>query len=602
MPKKEKKDAQKQASGMPAKGGEQVKKEFSREAFWHSTSHVMADAVKRLFPGVKLAIGPAIEEGFYYDFDRKSPFSEDELRKIEAEMQKIINENLKFVHAEKDRKEAEKLLKGEPYKLEMLNELKDKKISFYQHGNFIDMCAGPHIDYTKRIKAFKLLQTSTAYWRGDSKRPILQRIYGISFGSKDELSNFLKMREEAEKRDHAKLGRELDLFITHPAVGKGLPLFTPKGATIKRILQRWIEDEEIKRGYQYTSTPSISKTDLYKISGHLEHYKDKMFVFTGHEKDQLALRPMTCPFQFLIYNSKQRSYKDLPIRYAETSPLFRYEKSGELHGLIRIWQFTLADAHIICTPKQLEEEFEGVLDLIEYIMKTLGLTEYYYRFSKWNPKDKEKYIDNPKAWGESQGILKKILDKNKLKYEEIEGDAAFYGPKLDIQMKNVYGKEDTIFTIQIDFALPERFDMAYIDEKNNRVRPMVIHRSSIGAYERTMALLIEKYAGAFPTWLAPVQVKVLNLTDDNIKYAEKVTGMLKEGGIRVEIDFKPETIQNKIRNAVLEKVPYTLVIGKKEEDAGTVAVRTRDGKVKYGVKKEDFLKQISEEMEKKTIN
>ncbi|MBU2522715.1 MAG: threonine--tRNA ligase [Nanoarchaeota archaeon] len=575
-------------------------KVFSKEQLWHSTSHIMADAVKRIWPDVKLAIGPAIEDGFYYDFDKKTAFTEDDLRKTENEMQKIIDSNLKFIRSETDKKQAGKLLKGEPYKLELLNELEDKKISFYQHGNFMDMCAGPHIDYTKRIKAFKLLQTSTAYWRGDSKRPVLQRIYGISFTSKPEMEAFLKMREEAEKRDHAKLGRELDLFITHPAVGKGLPLFTPKGATVKRILQRWIEDEEIKRGYQYTSTPVISKTDIYKLSGHLDHYKDKMFTFLGHEKDNLALRPMTCPFQFLIYNSKQRSYRDLPIKYAETSPLFRYEKSGELHGLIRAWQFTLADAHIICAPSQLESEFEEVLKLIEYIMTTLGLTEYFYKFSKWDPNNKGKYIDNPKAWESSQKILKKILDKNKLKYEEVEGDAAFYGPKLDIQMKNVYGKEDTIFTVQIDFALPERFDMSYIDEKNNKVRPMVIHRSSIGCYERTMAMLIEKYAGAFPVWLAPVQVKVLNMSDDNMKYTEKIVEMLKEKGIRVETDYKAETIQNKVRIAQLEKVPYMLVIGKKEEEAKTIAVRTRDGKVKYGVKSEDFLKQILEEIEKKT--
>lgn len=591
---------------MPKKGAKKEEKKegkaMSKEVLWHSTSHVMADAVKRLWPDVKLAIGPSIEQGFYYDFDKKEPFTPEDIIKIEKEMSKIIDENLKFVHSEKDRKESEKILKGEPYKLELLHELEGKKISFYQHGKFIDMCAGPHIDYTKRIKAFKLLQTSTAYWRGDSKRPILQRIYGISFGSRQELDDFLKMKEEAEKRDHAKLGRELDLFITHPAVGKGIPLFTPKGATVKRILQRWIEDEEIKRGYQYTSTPVISKIDIYKMSGHLDHYKDKMFIFKGHENDELALRPMTCPFQFLIYNSRQRSYKELPIKYAETSPLFRYEKSGELHGLMRIWQFTLADAHIICRPDQLENEFEDVLDLIQYIMKMLGFHDYWYRFSKWDPKNKEKYIDNPKAWNESEKILKKILDKSKLKYEEVVGDAAFYGPKLDIQMKNVYGKEDTIFTVQIDFALPERFDMKYIDENNRQVRPMVIHRSSIGCYERTMAMLIEKYAGAFPTWLAPVQAKVLTLTDDNIKYAEKTVKMLSDNGIRVEQDFKPETIQNKIRNAQLEKVPYTIVIGKKEEDAGTVAVRTRDGKVKYGVKAEDFLKQLKKEIESMMIS
>jgi len=570
------------------------------EALWHSTSHVMADAVKRLYD-VKLAIGPAIAEGFYYDFDTK-PFTEDDLRKIEKEMQKIIDENSEFKHSLVERKEAEKMLKSEPYKLELLKELKDKKISFYQHGKFIDMCAGPHINKTGEIKAFKLLKAASAYWRGDSSKPVLQRVYGISFNSKQELDDFLKMKEEAEKRDHSKLGRELDLFITHPAIGKGLPLLTPKGATIKRILQRWVEDEEIKRGYQFTSTPILAKTDLYKISGHLEHYKDKMFIFKTPEGEEMALRPMTCPYQFMIYKSRQRSYKELPIKYSETSTLCRYEKSGELHGLVRIWQFTLADAHIICTPEQIEEEFEKVLELIRYINKTLGLAEnldYWYRFSKWDPKDKEKYIDNPKAWNESQRILKKILDKNKLKYEEIDGDAAFYGPKLDVQMKNVYGKEDTVFTVQIDFALPERFDMKYTDKDNKEVRPMVIHRSSIGCYERTMAMLIEKYAGAFPAWLAPIQVKIMTLTDDNIKYAKKIEEKLKENEIRVEADYNATTIQSKIRDAQLEKIPYMIVIGGKEEAAGTVAVRTRDGKVKYGVKTDDFISEICKEIEEK---
>lgn len=572
-------------------------------ALWHSTSHVMADAVKRIWPDVKLAIGPSIEEGFYYDFDKKEPFKPEDLDKIEAEMRKIIGQNLEFKHSLVDRKEAEKMLKGQPYKLELLKELKDKKVSFYKHGDFIDMCAGPHVEKTGKIGAFKLLRTSASYWRGDSSKPVLQRIYGISFSSKQELDNFLKQKEEAEKRDHSKLGRELDLFITHPAIGKGLPLLTPKGATIKRILQRWVEDEEIKRGYQFTSTPILSKTDLYKISGHLDHYKDKMFIFKTPEGEEMALRPMTCPYQFMIYKSRQRSYKDLPIKYSETSTLCRYEQSGELHGLVRIWQFTLADAHVICMPDQIEEEFEKVLDLIRYINKTLGLTEnqdYWYRFSKWDPKDKSKYIDNPKAWNESQRILKKILDKNKLKYDEVDGDAAFYGPKLDVQMKNVWGKEDTVFTVQIDFALPERFDMKYTDKDNKEVRPMVIHRSSIGCYERTMAMLIEKYAGNFPTWLSPVQVKIMNLTDDNLKYSKKVEEKLREANIRIETDYNANTIQSKIRNAQLEKIPYMLVIGGKEEAAGTVAVRTRDGKVKYGVKTEDFIKDILKEIEDKS--
>jgi threonyl-tRNA synthetase len=572
-----------------------AKKKSDMEAFWHSTSHIMADAVKRLRTDANLAIGPAIDEGFYYDFDTES-FSAEDLKQIEKEMLKIASQKLDFKHVYLKRKEAEKLLKNEPYKLELLKDIKGEKVSFYQHGDFIDLCSGPLIKNTSDIKAVKLLSTATAYWRGDSSKPMLQRIYGISFSSQKELDDFLKMKEEAEKRDHSKLGRELDLYITHPAVGKGLPLFTPKGATIKRILQRWVEDEEIKRGYQFTSTPILAKTDLFKISGHLDHYKDKMFIFKTPEGEEFALRPMTCPYQFMIYKSRQRSYKELPLKYAETSVLCRYEKSGELHGLIRIWQFTLADAHIICMPEQIEEEFEKVLELIKYIMKTLGLTEYWYRFSKWDPKDKEKYINNPKAWNESQKILKKILDKHKLKYEEIEGDAAFYGPKLDVQMKNVWGKEDTMFTVQVDFALPEKFDMTYVDKDNKISRPMVIHRSSIGCYERTIAMLIEKYAGNFPTWLSPVQIKLLTLTDDNTKYAKKVEEKLREANLRIETDYSSTTVQSKIRNAQLEKIPYMLVVGKKEEDAGTVAVRTRDGKVKYGVKTEDFIKEICSEI------
>jgi threonyl-tRNA synthetase len=568
-------------------------------AFWHSTSHIMAGAVKRLWPDAKLAIGPAVEDGFYYDFDKKEPFIPADLETIEKEMKKIIEKNSDFKHALVERKEAEKILKNEPYKLELLKEISGKKVSFYQNDDFMELCDGPHIPKTGEIKAFRLLRTAGAYWRGDPSRKMLQRIYGISFGSQKEMDEFLKMREEAEKRDHSKLGRELDLYVTNPAVGKGLPLFTPKGATIKRILQRWIEDEEIKRGYQFTSTPILAKTDLYKISGHLEHYRDKMFIFKTEEGEEIALRPMTCPYHFMIYKSRQRSYKELPVRYAETASLCRYEKSGELHGLSRIWQFTLADAHIICKPDQLEGEFENVLDLIQYIMKTLGFKDYWYRFSKWDPKDKKKYIDNPKAWNESQRILKKILDKNKLRYEEIEGDAAFYGPKLDIQMKNVWGKEDTIFTVQIDFALPERFGMAYVDKDNKEARPMVIHRSSIGCYERTIAMLIEHYAGAFPAWLAPVQAKILTITDDNTAYAKKIEKQLRDAGIRLEVNYEATTLQLKIRNAQLEKVPYMLIIGDKEQKNDTLAVRTRDGRVSYGVKPDDFLKDICTEIELK---
>jgi len=574
-------------------------KKESMKSFWHSSSHILADAVKRLWPDVKLGIGPAIEEGFYYDFDKKEPFKPEDLEKIEKEMQNVIKENAGFKHVLMERKDAEKLLKNEPYKLDLLKEIKDKKISFYQHGKFIDLCAGPLIKKTGEIKAFKLLRTAGAYWRGDSNKPMLQRIYGISFASKEELDAFLKQREEAEKRDHSKLGRELDLYITHPAIGKGLPLFTPKGATIKRILQRWIEDEEIKRGYMFTSTPILAKTDLYKLSGHLEHYKDKMFIFKTPEGEELALRPMTCPYHFMIYKSRKRSYRELPIKYAETSTLCRYEQSGELHGLIRIWQFTLADAHIICMPSQLEEEFEKVLDLIQYIMKTLGSKDYWYRFSRCDPKNKSKYIDNPKAWKESEAALKRILDKHKMKYEEVIGDAAFYGPKLDVQMKNVWGKEETIFTIQTDFALPERFDMAYTDKNNTESIPMVIHRSSIGCYERTIAMLIEHYAGNFPVWLSPIQIKLLTLTDNNINYARKVENKMREAGLRIETDYEPATIQLKIRNAQLEKIPYMIVVGEKEEKAGTLAVRTRDGKVKYGIKLDDFLKEICSEIAEK---
>jgi threonyl-tRNA synthetase len=537
----------------------------------------MAQAVKRLYPDVKLAIGPSTEDGFYYDFDRETPFNEEDLNKIEKEMKKIIKENIPLKRREISKAEALKMFseKNEIYKIEIINELPDDNITIYEQGDFSDLCKGPHLRYTKELKAFKLLSATGAYWRGSEKNKMLQRIYGTAFGSKQELEAYLLNLEEARKRDHTKLGKELDLYILNPAIGKGLPLFTPKGAMMKMILERWIEDEEIKRGYQFTSTPVLAKTDLYKISGHLDHYRDKMFVFKNDDGEELALRPMTCPYQFMIYKSKLRSYRELPIRYAETSLLFRKEQSGELHGLIRIWQFTLADAHIICTAEQVEAEFEKVLELVQYILKTLGLTDYSYRFSKWDPAKKDKYIDNPKAWNDSQDILKRILDRLQIKYTEGFGEAAFYGPKLDVQMKNVWGKEDTIFTLQIDFALPERFEMTYIDKDNKEVSPIVIHGSSIGCYERTIAMLIEKYAGAFPLWFSPVQVKILTITNKQDVYAEELYKDLRTKGFRVEIDLRGEKIGAKIRDARLEKVPYMLIIGEKEEIEKKVSVRKR---------------------------
>ena len=482
-----------------------------KAVYWHTTSHIMAQAVKRLFPGTKLAIGPAVDNGFYYDFDAETPFSAEDLNKIEDEMQSIIKEDLPIERFVLSRSDALKFERenGEIYKTELISELPDDaEISFYRQGEFTDLCAGPHLPSTGRVKAVKLTNLAGAYWRGNEKNKMLQRIYGVSFPKRSMLDEHLRQMEEAKKRDHNKVGRELELFMTSEPVGQGLPLLMPKGAKVFQILQRFVEDEEERRGYVITKTPYMAKSDLYKISGHWQHYKDGMFVLGDEEKDDevLALRPMTCPFQFMIYNSKLHSYRDLPVRMAETSTLFRNEASGEMHGLIRVRQFTISEGHLIVTPEQLEEEFLGVLDLINYIMDTLGIKEdISYRFSKWDPNNKEKYIDNPDAWEDTQAKMKNILDKIDIPYQEADGEAAFYGPKLDIQFKNVHGKEDTIITVQIDFNSPECFDMTYIDKNNEKKRPYVIHRTSIGCYERTIAMLIEKYAGAFPTWLAPVQ-------------------------------------------------------------------------------------------------
>jgi len=577
------------------------------EVIRHTASHVMAQAVKRLYDNVKVAIGPDIEDGFYYDFDLKESFNQEDLREIEKEMQKIIDEDIPVRRKVLPRAEVIELMKerGEDYKLELIDELDDQMISLYFQGEFVDLCTGPHLPSTGYVKAFKLLKTAGAYWRGDENNKMLQRIYGTAFASEKELKKHLERLEEAKKRDHNKLGRELDLFMTVDEIGQGLPLLKPKGAKVVQLLQRFVEDEEEKRGYKITKTPFMAKSDLYKISGHWEHYKDGMFILGDEEEDDnvMALRPMTCPFQFQIYNSKLRSYRDLPIRYSETSSLFRNEASGEMHGLIRLRQFTISEGHLIVTPDQLEKEFRGVIDLINYMMESIGIeNDIWYRFSKWDPENSDKYIDNPEAWHDSQEKMKNILDNLDLEYEEAEGEAAFYGPKLDIQFKNVHGKEDTIITVQIDFALPERFDMTYIDENNEKQHPYIIHRTSIGCYERTLAMLIEKYAGAFPTWLAPVQTKIIPVSDDQLNYAYRVKAELEKEDIRVEIDTRSEQVGYKIREAQVEQVPYMLIVGGREEENGTVSVRERREGDLGTSPLEEFKARIVKEIEEKVIN
>jgi threonyl-tRNA synthetase len=577
------------------------------EIIRHTTSHVMAQAVKRLYGDVQVAIGPAIEDGFYYDFDLEESFNQDSLKEIEAEMEKIIKEDIEIERKVLPREEAVELMKerNEKYKLELIEELEDQMISLYFQGDFVDLCRGPHLPSTGYVKAFKLLNVAGAYWRGDENNEMLQRIYGTAFANEKDLNKYLERREEAKKRDHNKLGRELDLFMTVDDIGQGLPLLKPKGAKVVQTLQRFVEDEEEKRGYQLTKTPFMAKSDLYKTSGHWDHYKDGMFVLGDEDSDEgaMALRPMTCPFQFQIYNSKLRSYRDLPLRYSETSTLFRNEASGEMHGLIRLRQFTISEGHLIVTPEQLEEEFRGVIDLINYMMESIGIQDdIWYRFSKWDPSNKDKYIDNPEAWNDSQEKMKTILDNLDLDYEEAAGEAAFYGPKLDIQFKNVHGKEDTIITVQIDFSLPEKFDMTYIDENNEKQHPYVIHRTSIGCYERTLAMLIEKYAGAFPTWLAPVQTKIIPISDDQLDYAFKVKAELEKDDIRVEVDGRQEKVGYKIREAQVEQVPYMLIVGGREEEEGTVSVRDRREGDLGTSKLSEFKAKILKEIEEKVIN
>lgn len=573
----------------------------------HTASHVLAEAVKRLFPDAKVTIGPAIDEGFYYDFDAE-PFSREDLDKLEAEMKKIIKEGHKIERFTMPRDEAIRFMeeKGEPYKVELIKDLpEDAEISFYDQGGFVDLCAGPHLMSTKSIKAYKLISSSMAYWRGDSNKAQLQRIYGTAFQKKEELAAYLEHLEDIKKRDHNKLGREMELFTTVDVIGQGLPLLLPKGARMVIKMQRWIEDLEDKEwGYVRTKTPLMAKSDLYKLSGHWDHYTDGMFVLGDEEKDKevLALRPMTCPFQYYCYKNTQHSYRDLPIRYGETSTLFRNEDSGEMHGLTRVRQFTISEGHLIVRPDQMVEEFKGCMALAKYCLTTLGVEEdVTYHLSKWDPNNREKYIGEPEVWEETEQHIREILTELEIPFVEDVGEAAFYGPKVDINAKNVYGKEDTMITIQWDALLAEQFDMYYIDQNGDKIRPYIIHRTSMGCYERTLAWLIEKYAGKFPTWLCAEQVRVLPISEKYEEYAEKVRKELAKNDVDVTVDGRSEKIGFKIREARLAKVPYMLVVGQQEEEDGTVSVRSRfagdEGVKPLG----DFIDQICKEIRTKEI-
>lgn len=580
--------------------------EEGRSAFRHTASHILAQAVKRLYPEVKLAIGPSIENGFYYDFDSEMTFSPEILQNIEQEMGKIVKDALPIERIVLSRDEAIALMEenGEPYKLELIRELpEEEEITIFKQGEFIDLCAGPHLTSTEKVKAYKLTGTAGAYWRGSEKNKMLKRIYGTAFPKKSELDEYLARVEEAKLRDHNKLGRELEMFTTVDYIGQGLPILMPKGAKVIQILQRFVEDEEERRGYQLTKTPLMAKNDLYKISGHWDHYREGMFVMGDTEKEDgevFALRPMTCPFQFQVYLAKQRSYRDLPMRFNETSTLFRNESSGEMHGLIRVRQFTISEGHIACTPDQLEQEFADCVDLANFMLTTVGLDDdVSYRFSKWDPNNKEKYIGTEEQWEEVQNRMRQILNHLGLNYKEEEGEAAFYGPKLDIQIKNVHGKEDTLITVQIDFQLAEKFGMQYVDSDGQKKYPYVIHRTSIGCYERTLALLIEKYAGALPAWLAPVQVKILPLVDKQHSYAGEIRKVLQQKGIRAEVDFRNEKVGYKIREAQMEKIPYMLVVGAKEEENRTVSVRARKEGDLGAMLLEAFVDRIVKEIENK---
>ena len=583
------------------------KDEAGKAAYRHTASHVLAEAVKNLFPEAKLAIGPSIDDGFYYDFDSE-PFSREDLDKIEKEMKKIIKSGARLERFTLPREDAIKYMedRNEPYKVELIKDLpEDSTISFYSQGEFVDLCAGPHLMSTKPIKAFKLTSSSMAYWRGDSDNARLQRIYGTAFDNKDALNEYLEMLEDQKNRDHNKLGREMELFTTVDVIGQGLPLLLPKGAKMIQKMQRWIEDlEDNEWGYIRTKTPLMAKSDLYKISGHWDHYTDGMFVLgdKDNDKEVLALRPMACPFQYYVYKASQKSYRDLPCRYSETSTLFRNEDSGEMHGLTRVRQFTISEGHLIVRPDQMVEEFKGCLALAKYCLEILGVEEdVTYHLSKWDPENKEKYIGDADVWNETEQDIRNILDELGINYTEDVGEAAFYGPKVDINAKNVYGKEDTMITIQWDALLAEQFDMYYVDQNGEKVRPYIIHRTSMGCYERTLAWLIEKYAGKFPTWLCPEQVRVLPISEKYEEYAQSVAKALKERHVDVTVDSRSEKIGYKIREARLDKLPYMLVVGQQEEEDGTVSVRSRFAGDE-GVKPlDDFINQICKEIDTKEI-
>ena len=583
--------------------------EYGRYTFRHTASHIMAQAVKRLYPEAKLAIGPAIDNGFYYDFDLDRNFTPEDLEKIEKEMKKIVKEALPIERFTMSPDEAVKYFEdlGEVYKVELVREhsAKGEPISFYKQGEFTELCAGPHLPDTSRVKAFKLTSATGAYWRGDEKNKMLQRIYATAFPKASELEAHLEQMEQAKLRDHNKLGRELEFFTTSDCIGQGLPILLPKGARVIQILQRFVEDEEQKRGWLLTKTPYMAKSDLYKISGHWDHYKDGMFVLGDEEKDDevFALRPMTCPFQYQAYLNRGRSYRDLPLRYNETSTLFRNEASGEMHGLIRVRQFTISEGHLMCTPEQLEDEFKSCVELTTFMLKTLGLYEdVSYRFSQWDPENEEKYLGTKEQWDEAQGTMKKILDHLGIDYKIGIGEAAFYGPKLDIQIKNVFGKEDTLITIQIDQMLSKQFGMEYVDSDGTKKNPYIIHRTSIGCYERTLALLIEKYAGAFPTWLAPTQVKLLPIADRHHDYAYKVKQALESRGLRCEVDTRSEKIGYKIREAQLEKVPYMVLMGDKDIESQAISVRDRRQGDIGQMSVEAFAEKLVKEVEDRTLN
>lgn len=582
--------------------------EEGKRAFRHTASHILAQAVKRLYPEVKLAIGPAIDDGYYYDFDKESAFTQEELAEIEKEMKKIVKENLPIERFSLPREEAIRLMeeKEEPYKVELIRDLpEDAEISFYRQGDFTDLCAGPHLMSTKPIKAFKLISSSMAYWRGDSNRAQLQRIYGTAYEKKDDLAAHMERLAEIKKRDHNRLGREMELFTTVDVIGQGLPLLMPKGAKMIQKMQRWIEDLEDKEwGYVRTKTPLMAKSDLYKISGHWGHYKEGMFVLGDEDKDKevFALRPMTCPFQYYVYKATQKSYRDLPLRYGETSTLFRNEDSGEMHGLTRVRQFTISEGHLIVRPDQMVEEFKGCLALAKHCLETLGVEEdVTYRLSKWDPNNTEKYIGTAEVWEETQGHIRNILTELNIPFYEEEGEAAFYGPKVDIQAKNVYGKEDTMITIQWDAVLAEQFDMYYIDQNGDKVRPYIIHRTAMGCYERTLAWLIEKYAGKFPTWLCPEQVRILPISEKYSEYAETIRKELARNDVDVTVDNRSEKIGYKIREARNARLPYMLIVGEQEEAEGLVSVRSRFAGDEGQKPIADFVEQICKEIRTKEI-